>query len=667
MKRHPLFPEHPHILHGGDYNPDQWLETPGIIDDDFRLMELSNCSVFSVGIFSWSQLEPEEGRFTFGWLDDILDRLQASGKKAFLATPSGARPPWMAKKYPECRRVTADGRREEYRMRHNLCFSSELVREKTEIINSKLAERYGNHPAVIGWHISNELSGECYCPFCLARFYRFLEEKYHTVDELNRRIWSGFWSHRFTAFDEIDPRDPALEAIRVDWKRFNTRQMCDWLAFEKSVIRRYSDKPVTTNMMGLHKQIDYFRFASECDFIADDCYPMWYLGEEKEVGARISMLHDLHYSMKRKPFVMMESAPGVPNFRPYAHLRRPGELQREMLLAIGHGADGTMYFQWRKSRGGFEKFHGAVVGHDNSEDNLTFRQVADYGAHLRKLDGVAGAPRKIETALIWDWDSSWALELGDYTHNFKDVHTVFQRHYKALWESNFSLGIVESTGDFSPYRVLVAPMLFMIKTGIREKLEAFVREGGTLILTHLFGYVNEDSLCYRPADLTPLTGVEVQDYDCMEPARIQSALYDGKSVPVLEAAELLRNHTAEVLAVYEKDFYAGSPAITRNVIGQGCVYYLAANFSDEFLRQFYFDVLTKAGVHPQLPGLPDNVKCSIREDENETYIFLYNFGENEESFPMPPGAEALWENQASGKILTLSPRGSTVAVMKKQN
>ena len=667
MKKHLLFPDHPHILHGGDYNPDQWLETPGIIDDDLRLMELAHCEVFSVGIFSWSQLEPEEGKFTFGWLDDILDRFKASGKKAFLATPTGARPPWMAKKYPECRRVTADGRREEYRMRHNLCFSSELVRRKTEIIDSKLAERYGKHPAVIGWHISNELNGECFCPLCLARFYRFLEEKYHTVDELNRRIWSGFWSHRFTAFDEIDPRDPALEAIRVDWKRFCSEQIRGFLSFEKSVIRRYSDRPVTTNMMGLYKELDYFRLAPECDFIADDCYPMWYLGEEKEVGARISMLHDLHYSMKRKPFVMMESAPGVPNFRPYAHLRRPGELQREMLLAIGHGADGTMYFQWRKGRGGFEKFHGAVVGHDNSENNLTFRQVADYGAHLRKLDPVVGTPRKIETALIWDWESFWALEHGNYTHNFKNVHSVIMRHYRALWESNFSLGVVESCADFSPYRVLVAPMLFMVKTGIREKLEAFVRAGGTLIVTQLFGYVNEDSLCYRPADLTPLTGVEVLDYDCMEPARIQSARYDGKSVPVLEAADLLRNHTAEVLAVYEKDFYAGSPAITRNVIGQGCVYYLAANFSDEFLRQFYFDVLTQAGVRPQLAGLPDNVKCSIREDENEIYIFLYNFGENEESFPMPPGAKALWENQASGKILTLSPRGSTVAVMKKQN
>ncbi|MBQ6596421.1 MAG: beta-galactosidase, partial [Lentisphaeria bacterium] len=187
MKNHLLFPDHPHILHGGDYNPDQWIETPGIINDDFRLMELAHCDVFSVGIFSWSQLEPEEGKFTFGWLDDILDRFEASGKKAFLATPTGARPPWMAKKYPECRRVTADGRREEYRMRHNLCFSSDLVRRKTEIIDAKLAERYGKHPAVIGWHISNELSGECYCPLCLARFYRFLEEKYHTVEELNRR------------------------------------------------------------------------------------------------------------------------------------------------------------------------------------------------------------------------------------------------------------------------------------------------------------------------------------------------------------------------------------------------------------------------------------------------------------------------------------------------
>ena len=545
-------------------------------------------------------------------------------------------------------------------MRHNLCFSSELIRRKTEIIDAKLAERYGKHSAVLGWHISNELSGECFCPLCLERFHRFLEKKYHTIDELNRRIWSRFWSHRFTAFDEINPRDPALEAIRVDWKIFCSEQIRDYLAFEKSVIRRYSDKPVTTNMMGLHKDIDYFRLAPECDFIADDCYPMWYLGEEKQVAARFSMLHDLHYSMKQKPFVMMESAPGVPNFRPYAHLRRPGELQREMLLAIGHGADGTMYFQWRKSRGGFEKFHGAVVGHDNSENNPTFRQVADYGSHLQKLDRIVGAPRRIETALIWDWENSWTLEFGDYTHNFKDVHSVFLRHYKALWESNFSLGVVESEGDFSPYRILVAPMLFMVKTGIREKLEAFVRSGGTLITTHMFGYVNEDSLCHRPADLTPLTGVEALDYDCMEPGRSQSVCVNGRTVKVLEAAEILRNHDAEVLGTYLEDFYAGTPAVTRRRCGQGSVYYLGANFDDVFLRDFYFDVLTQAGVEPMLAGLPDNVKCAVREGENERYVFLYNFCEKEETVTLPCRAFDLWNNCEITSALTLAPRGSTV-------
>ncbi|MCQ2379260.1 MAG: beta-galactosidase, partial [Victivallaceae bacterium] len=525
-------------------------------------------------------------------LDDILGRCLKKGKKVFLATPTGARPPWMAKKYPECRRVNSDGIREIYRMRHNNCFSSPLVRQKTEIIDAKLAERYGHHPAVLGWHISNELSGECFCPLCLEKFRRFLEAKYHTIGELNRRIWSYFWSHRFDSFDEIDPRDPALEAIQVDWKRFNAIQMRDYLAFEKSVIRRFSDKPVTTNMMGLHKEIDYYRIAEACDFISDDCYPMWYVGEEKSVAARFSMLHDLHYSMGRKPFVMMESAPGVPNFRPYAHLRRPGELQRELLLACGHGADGTMYFQWRKGRGGFEKFHGAVVGHDNSENAPTFRQVADYGAHLARLQCVCGASRKIDTALLFDWDNAWSLDF-DYTHNFKDVRTVAQKHYRALWESNFSLGVIESTADFSPYKVLVAPMLFMVKPGVAEKLTDFARRGG------------------------------VVDLDCMEPARPQSVSFRGESIPVAEAAELLETRGAEVVGVYEKDFYAKSPAITRHSTGQGSVWYLGADFNDDFLRKFYFTALTQAGIRPMAENLPENVKCSLREGEKESYLFLY--------------------------------------------
>ncbi len=658
MKKQILFPEFPVILHGGDYNPDQWLDTPEIIQDDFRLMELAGCQTFSIGIFSWSRLEPQEGVFDFSWLDDILDRCAKTGKKVFLATPTGARPPWMAKKYPECLRVDLNGKRDFYQMRHNLCFSAPVVREKVSVINEKLASRYTGHPALLGWHISNEYSGECFCEHCLARFYNFLEKKYGTIDELNRRVWSAFWSHRFTSFDEINPRDPTLEAIQIDWKSFSSQQMADFMQFEKNIIRRHSDAPVTTNMMGLHDMIDYYRIADVCDFISDDCYPMWYRGEEREVAARYSMMHDLHYSMQGKPFVMMESSPGLPNFRPYAHVRQPGELQREMLLAVGHGADGTMYFQWRKSRGGLEKFHGAVVGHDNSENSLTFKAVADYGKKLVKLAPVAGCGKKEDIALLWDWDNFWSLNC-DYTHNFKNAKEIAQKHYRALWENNYSIGVYPSTDPrITKADMVVAPALYMLKSGVKEVLKKYVTDGGTLVLTHHFGYVNEDSLCRRPDEIADLCGFTIEDIDCMEPARPQTVSFNGKSTEVLAAAEIINNIDAEVLGVYENDFYAGTPAVLKKSLGKGTVWYIAADFKWEFLQELYAVIAEQGGVKAEITGLPENVKYAVRCGENEEYIFFYNFGENTEKVVLPQEMFNVFDETLCNEI-TLTPRAST--------
>lgn len=637
MTSAPLFPEFPRILHGGDYNPDQFWATPEIIDDDFRFMDLAHCHNFSIGIFSWSQLELDEGVFDFSWLDQIMDRCAAAGKKVFLATPTGARPPWMAKKYPECRRIDVNGKREFYWMRHNLCLSAPITLERTRIIDTEIAKRYGHHPALLGWHISNELSGECYCPYCLQKFYDYLREKYHTIEELNQRVWSGFWSHRFNAFDEIDPRDPTLDALRVDWKRFCSRQLADYLAFEKSIIRQYSDAPVTTNMMGLHPDIDYYEIARHCDFISDDCYPMWYRGEELEVATRFAMLHDLHYAMMDKPFVMMESAPGIPNYRPYAHIRRPGEFQREMLWAIAHGADGTMYFQWRKGRGGMEKYHGAVIGHDNSPDNRMFKTVAEYGEKLETLSEIAGSRKHIDVALLWDWDNAWSFDF-ECLHNFKDVRKIaMYTHYRALWDHDYAIGVY-SGSDFrwKNAKLVVAPMFSLLRDEVLARMIDYVKNGGKLIVTHQFGTLNGDTLCRKPQDIAALCGLTVEeDIDCFEPARTQSINFRGRSIPVTGLAELLHVKAAEAVAVYEEDFYAGLPAIARHGLGQGEVWYIGANLSPEFLSELYGEIAASCGIAPALPGLPPEVKAAWRYGEERKYLFLCNFSEKEQVVKLP--------------------------------
>ena len=323
-KYSPISGKFPHFLHGGDYNPDQWKDTPEIWEEDMRLMKLAHCNAMSVGIFAWSSLEPEEGHFTFDWLDEIMDKLAKNGGYAVLATPSGARPAWMSFKYPEVLRVQANRQRILHGARHNHCYTSPIYREKTRIINRKLAERYKDHPALLIWHVSNEYGGECHCDLCQAAFREWLKVKYEgDLDKLNRAWWTGFWSHTYTDWSQIESPAPhgerSVHGLNLDWKRFVTDQTIDFFKSEIAPLKEVTpDIPVTTNFMGTYTGLDYWKFARELDVVSWDNYPMWH-GEQPdwELGAKIGFVHDINRSLRGgKPFMLMESTPSMVNWAP---------------------------------------------------------------------------------------------------------------------------------------------------------------------------------------------------------------------------------------------------------------------------------------------------------------------------------------------------------------
>ena len=359
---------YPHILHGGDYNPDQWREHPEIVDEDMRMMKLAGCNVMSIGIFAWTMLEPEEGRYDFSFMDFVMDKLAENGIKAILATPSGARPAWMAQKYPEVMRMNNKRERLLYGMRHNHCYTSTVYRQKTAEINRCLAERYKEHPALLMWHISNEYGGECHCPLCRAAFREWLKEKYHNdLNELNYQWWTNFWSHTYTSWEQIEPPSPIgeyqLNGLMLDWKRFVTYQTGKFMENEISPLREITPNiPVTTNFMDFYDGLDYFKLRDLVDVVSWDSYPRWHRSEGcVEIARRTAAIHDMYRSMKDKPFMLMESTPSLTNWQEINKLKRPGMHILSSFQAVAHGSDTVQYFQWRKSRGGSEKFHGAVV------------------------------------------------------------------------------------------------------------------------------------------------------------------------------------------------------------------------------------------------------------------------------------------------------------------
>jgi beta-galactosidase len=638
----------PHILHGGDWNPDQWLEEPEVIEEDFRLMGRASCNSFSIGIFAWSRLEPEEGRFSFDWLDRIMDGLAARGYNAFLATPSGAKPRWMSDKYPEVRRVNVQGQREPHGHRHNHCFTSPVYREKVRTINAKLAERYRGHAALAFWHVSNEYSGSCYCELCLGAFRAWLQARHGSLDALNRAWWTSFWSQRFQAWEQIDPRDSPLDGLLLDWDRFVTHQTVDFMKNEVAPLRAATPGvPVTTNMMGTFVGLDYRRFAEVCDRMAWDSYPQFH-GEESWRGAPgLSFVHDLYRSMKGGlPFLLMESTPSSTNWFPVPQLKRPGQHRQEMLQAVGHGADATMYFQWRKGRGAYEKFHGAVVDHAGVETRV-FAEVAAHGALLRSLDAVVGTTLRPEVALVHDWEVRWAISRsqgprqgqGDWFSRFdREYLTTSVDHYRPFWKLGVPVDVIESRSPFDRYRLLVAPMLYMLLPGVAERLSEFVKAGGTLLLTYLSGVVNETNLVFRGGwpggGLRPLAGVWAEEVDALYPEpkqRIVAAAGNALGLqgahPVREYCERIHAEGAQVLASYESDFYAGRPCLTVNRFGSGRVYYLAARPAGEAFHDALAQGLVRElGLARCLDVvLPEGVTVQKRAGAGRSFLFLHNF------------------------------------------
>ena len=654
MPKHPpVSKKLPVFLHGADYNPEQWSDYPEVLKEDLRLMKLANCNVMSVGIFSWTKLEPEEGKFEFGWLDRVLDDFAGNGISAFLATPSGARPAWLSAKYPEALRVEANRVRNLHGFRHNHCYTSPVYRDKVAGINRELASRYANHPAVIGWHISNEYGGECHCALCQEAFREWVKRRYGSLDAVNHAWWTTFWSHTYTAWEQIESPAPhgetQVHGLNLDWRRFVSDRTIDFCKHEISTVRPYNPElPITTNMHAT-EGIDYRKLAKELDVVSADLYPAWHFsdGDDAGLAAAAAMQYDLYRSLKSKPFLLMESTPSLTNWQSVSKLKRPGMHRLSSLQAVSHGADSVQYFQWRKSRGSSEKFHGAVVDHSGHEHTRVFREAAEVGELLAGLSDVVGTATPAKAAILFDWDNRWAVKDAQGIRNSGILYeeTVLQ-HYRAFWELGIPVDVIGTEDDFSSYRLIAAPMLYLVREKAGERIEKFVKDGGTFVGTFWSGIVNETDLCHLggfPGPLRRTLGIWSEETEGL-PARDRNGivLKPGTSVgwtgeyEAGEIADLIHLEGAEELAVYADDFYAGRPALTRHELGKGRAYYLATRVREPgFYTDFYGRVAGEAGLERALDAeLPRGVTAQLRSDGENEYVFVLNFSGAEQNLKL---------------------------------
>jgi beta-galactosidase len=632
-------------------------------------MQQCRFNIATVGVFSWVSLQPTEDRFTFEWLDAVLDKLEAAGRSICLATPTAAQPAWMSQAYPDVLRADDRGRRVHHGGRTNYCPNSPNYRRLALQIATCLARRYKDRPNLVLWHVSNEYGTPCYCETCAEAFRGWLQHRYRSLDELNARYWTRFWSHTYTDWSHVEPPysdgERLTHGLTIDYQRFQSDSLLECFKLERDALRAVTPGiPITTNLMGTFPHLDYRAWAREMNVISWDCYP-----QPNAPAGDIAFLHDLNRGLKDgQPFLLMEQTPSSQNWQPVNALKRPGVLRLWSYLAVAHGADTVMYFQWRRGRGGSEKFHGAVIEHGGRSDTRVFREVTELGVELERLgDTPIGARTPARIALMFDWDNWWAIEGAVGPINRKDYVGTVRRHYNAFWRKNVPVDIVFSDSDLGRYDLVVAPMLHMIKPGLAERIEALVARGGAFVTTYFTGVVDETDLAFAgyPGPLRRVLGIRVEEIDALYEGQVnQIVMVDGSGrYTCARLCEIVHSEGARVLATYGDDFYAGSPVVTENTFGEGRAYYIASDAEDRFLDDFYGRILAMRGIAPLLEA-PAGVEVSLRENDRHRLLFVLNHTPDNTWVKLPPGTR-FWDHLSASTVGDALPLpGHGVAILE---
>lgn len=655
------------IVYGGDYNPEQWPEE--IWADDMRLLKEANIDIVTLNVFSWAALQPSEETYDFSKLDKIMEIVRDNGLQVCLATSTGAHPAWMAKKYPDILRTEFNGLKRKFGGRHNSCPNSPTYEKYSVRLAQKIAERYRDYNNIVAWHISNEFGGECYCENCEKAFRVWLKKKYQTIENVNRAWNTAFWGHTFYDWDEIvlpnllsehfEQDRSQFQGITVDYKRFNSESILECYKREYDALKAITpDIPITTNLMGFYKPLDYKMWAKYMDVVSWDNYP-----SNEDSPAQIAMSHDLMRGINGgEPFLLMEQTPSVTNWLPYNALKRPGVMRLWSYQAVAHGSDSVMFFQMRRTVGACEKLHGAVIDHVGTNETRVFREVKALGAELKELgEQTLGAVTDAKAAIYFDWDNWWAIECSAGPNCDLKYKDEIYNYYQALYKLNIPVDIVGPEDDLGKYQLLIAPILYMTKTGYDEKIRTFVKNGGTFVTTFFSGIADEHDLIVTggyPGKLRDIMGIWVEESDALPSGAENHFTYRGKAYPAKLLCDLSHLEGAEALSVYEEDFYAQMPAITKNQFGDGRAYYVATRSNEEFYQTLMADICEECGVESLLAP-QENLEVTMRRNENGRFLFLLNHADREQETVMTEAGCGLLEKQeyAAGDVVSVPAKG----------
>ncbi|MBM4464490.1 MAG: beta-galactosidase [Chloroflexi bacterium] len=626
---------------GVDYYPEHWPEERW--PEDARLMAEAGFNVVRLAEFAWSRMEPKQGQYDFDWLDRAIDILTSHDIRVVLGTPTASPPPWLMARHPDSFRVREDGQRVTFGNRREYCPNNLVYREYTHRIVTRMAEHYADHPAVIGWQIDNEFGDRCYCPVCARAFQDWLRRRYGSLDELNEKWGTIFWSHVYTDWDQIplplETGGSPNPGLALDFFRFSSDSYVAYQQMQVDILReKCPEHFVTHNFHGFHYEgLNYFDLARDLDFVAWDNYQRtgWLLQAQVD-PSYAALAHDAMRGLKRQNFWVMEQQAGQGGWEMVSVAPRPGELRLWAYQAIAHGADAVLFFRWRTARFGTEQYWHGLLDHDGHAGRR-YQEIKRMGAEIKTIgERLVGSSVKPSVAMILSYDSRFAFQIQANNPGFS-YPNHFHQVYRALHRRHVLVDVVAPTADLSSYQLVVAPALHVLPDAVAGNLKRFVAAGGVLVVTPRSGVKDEANAVVNqrlPGLLAELCGVEVEEYDSLgadmynEVEFTLPELASHSPVAAKVWCDVLQPHGTTAIARYTQDYYAGKPAITLNRFGQGQVVYVGTVGDARLYEALVGWLLNLAGVQ-EILAVPRGVEVTERW-QGDRLLFVLNHAEREQ-------------------------------------
>jgi len=660
---------------GADYYPEHWPEERW--PEDARLMAEAGFNVVRLAEFAWSKLEPREGQFNFGWLDRAIEILSAHAIKVVLGTPTASPPPWLMAKQEDLFLVEQSGIRQTYGLRREYCPNNPLYRQYTERVVSQMAGHYGvvpvlarggDNPAVIGWQIDNEFGDRCFCSICRTEFQKWLQKRYQTLENLNEKWGTIFWSQLYTDWSQIPvPLTTARShnpGLGLDYRRFMSDTYREYQKFQIDIIRKQCPGHfITHNLMGFgYNQLNYYDNSADLDFVSWDNYMRMQWGMQAEVDpTRAALSHDAMRGLKKQNFWVMEQQSGGGGWEYVAVPPKPGELRLWTYQSIAHGADAIVYFRWRTCRTGTEQYWQGILEH-HGIPGRRYAEVSQVGKELQQIaEVIAGSQVKPQVAIMQSYDTRFAFQVQPNNPRF-GYEKHIQELYRGFYNNNVPLDIVSEKDPLTGYKVVIVPAMYILTEETAANLEKFAAAGGIVVFTPRTGVKDESNTVVNmklPGLVAKMCGIEIEEYISMpvdEDNRVQFGLPELEDdFPASVWADVIEPKGAEVIAWHSQDFYAGKPAATINLFEKGKVIYLGIMGDSTYYNAIARWISGLAGVEP-LMETPIGVEVTERWQGEKRLLFVLNHHPEAQDVPLEsPCFDLLSGKNFTGHV-TIAPR-----------